>query len=121
MTGNLEKGARIKLERFNLNRFFPIGAYGCDSASRLDLPAIAHKRAQEHYNISLTPAQIVIIGDAENDVLCAKHYGAISLAVNTGTTSWQELSALEPHYLFPSLKDTSQILAAIRAEFVPAR
>jgi phosphoglycolate phosphatase len=118
LTGNVEKGARIKLERFNLNRFFPIGAYGCDSANRLDLPAIAHKRAEEHYSLSLTPTQIIIIGDAENDVLCAKHYGAISLAVNTGTTTRQELCSLEPDYLFSSLKDTSRILDAIMSESV---
>jgi phosphoglycolate phosphatase len=115
LTGNLEKGAYIKLEPFNLMRFFPIGAYGCDSASRLDLPAIAHKRAQEYYQANFTPADIVIIGDAENDVLCAKHYGAISLAVNTGTTSWEELSKQEPDYLFSSLKETDQVLKAIMA------
>ncbi len=31
LTGNIEKGARMKLERVNLNGFFPIGAYGSDS------------------------------------------------------------------------------------------
>jgi phosphoglycolate phosphatase len=116
LTGNIEQGARIKLSRFDLNRFFPIGAYGCDSANRLDLPAIAHKRAQNHYQLDLMPAQIIIIGDAENDVLCAKHYGAISVAINTGTTSWQELAALEPNYLFSALTDTNQILNAIMSD-----
>ncbi len=116
LTGNIKSGAQIKLEQFNLNRFFPIGAYGCDSANRLELPAIAHKRAQEHYSIELTPSQITIIGDAQNDILCAKHYGAISIAVNTGTTTWQELSALEPNYIFSSLKDTREILSAIVPE-----
>jgi len=116
LTGNLELGARMKLKPFNLNRFFPIGAYGCDSASRLDLPAIAYKRAQDYYQVNLSPTQIIIIGDAENDILCAKHYGAVSLAVNTGSTTWEELSNHKPDYLFSSLKNTSQILQAIMAE-----
>lgn len=119
LTGNVEKGARLKLEHFGLNRFFPIGAYGCDSASRLDLPAIAHKRAQEHYRLKWTPGEIIVIGDAENDILCAQHYGAVSLAINTGHTTWQELSALKPNYLYSSLSNTEQILSAILAESVP--
>jgi phosphoglycolate phosphatase-like HAD superfamily hydrolase len=116
LTGNIKRGAYIKLEPLNLTKFFPIGAFGCDSASRLDLPAIAHKRAEDHYGIQLTPNQIIIIGDAPNDVLCAKHYGAISLAVSTGHTSAEELSQLNPHYLFSSLKETDKILDAIMSE-----
>jgi phosphoglycolate phosphatase len=116
LTGNIEKGARMKLERVNLNSFFPVGAYGCDSASRLDLPAIAHQRAQKFYNTVFSPPQIVIIGDAENDVLCAKHYGAVSLAVSTGNTSAEELRRLGADYIFPSLKNTSEIIKAILSE-----
>ncbi len=115
LTGNVEKGAYIKLEPFNLMRYFPIGAYGSDSANRLELPAVAHKRAQEYYKANWQPKDIVIIGDAENDVLCAKHYGATSLAVNTGTTTWQELSQHQPDYIFPTLKNTDQIIEAIMA------
>lgn len=113
LTGNVERGARMKLSRFELNHFFPMGAYGSDSANRMDLPAIAAKRAHKHFNIEFVPAEIVIIGDAINDVLCAKGYGAKSIAVNTGRTSWEDLERHEPDYLFKNLGDTNMIVQAI--------
>jgi len=116
LTGNIERGAQMKLHRFDLLRYFPIGAFGSDSANRLDLPAIACERAAKHFNIKFQPHEVVIIGDAINDILCAKGYGAISIAVNTGHTTWQELEAQNPDYLFKSLKDTVQVIDAIFAE-----
>ena len=113
LTGNIELGARIKLERFDLNRYFEFGAFGCDSANRMDLPAFAHKRALEKFGAPIAKHEIVIIGDARNDVLCAKGYGAKSLAVATGRTSKETLAELDPDYLFDSLKNTAQVVDAI--------
>lgn len=113
LTGNVEPGARMKLERFKLNHYFPIGAYGSDSASRLDLPQIALARAQEFFQHTFAPYDLVIIGDSVNDVLCAKNFGATSIAINTGRTSKEELQRAKPDFLFSSLKDTSTILQAI--------
>jgi phosphoglycolate phosphatase-like HAD superfamily hydrolase len=113
LTGNIERGAQMKLHRFDLLKYFPIGAFGSDSANRLDLPAVARDRASKHFNIDFAPDEVVIIGDAINDVLCAKAFGAISIAVNTGKTTWEELKEQKPDYLFHSLKDTATLLDAI--------
>lgn len=113
LTGNIEPGARIKLQPFSLNQFFPMGAYGSDSHDRMALPAIAHKRAVEHFEQDFTPTDIVIIGDAVNDVLCAKGYGARSIAVATGRTTKSELEALNPDHLLDDLHDTASVVAAI--------
>ncbi|MFN8657467.1 MAG: HAD hydrolase-like protein [Candidatus Obscuribacterales bacterium] len=113
LTGNIEPGARIKLQPFSLNRFFPMGAYGSDSHDRMQLPAIAHKRAIDHFEQDFTPADIVIIGDAVNDVLCAKGYGARSIAVATGRTPKSDLEALSPDHLFDTLCETAKLVAAI--------
>lgn len=115
LTGNIEPGARIKLKRFDLNRYFTFGAFGCDSSNRMDLPAVAHNRARTQLSVEFSPEQIVIIGDARNDVLCAKGYGARSIAVCTGKTPRQELVALEPDYIFDTLKETAQVIDAIFA------
>lgn len=115
LTGNVERGARLKLERSGLNKHFAIGAYGSDSANRLDLPAIARERAQRHFKVGFEPQDLVIIGDAVNDVLCAKGFGAKCIAVNTGKTSWSDLQAQNPEFLFQSLADTKTILDAIHA------
>ncbi|MGD9681690.1 MAG: HAD family hydrolase [Candidatus Obscuribacterales bacterium] len=113
LTGNIEIGARMKLNRFDLNGFFPIGAYGSDSANRMDLPEIASGRGSKHYQIDFRPEEVVIIGDSIYDVLCAKGYGARSIAVNTGVTSLKALEQQEPDHLFATLGDTARVLEAI--------
>jgi phosphoglycolate phosphatase len=120
LTGNIERGARLKLGLFDLNSYFPIGAYGSDNHDRMALPAIAHARAEEHYCEKFTPDQIIIIGDAENDIKCAKGYGAVSLAVNTGKTTREQLESLKPDFLFPSLANMDEILTAIFADHAKA-
>ncbi len=113
LTGNIERGARMKLERFGLNKYFPLGAYGSDSHDRMQLPAIATNRAQEHYRVNFAPSQVVIVGDSIYDVMCAKGYGAKSIAVNTGSTPWIDLEEQEPDFLFTSLSSTEEIVQAI--------
>ena len=113
LTGNVESGARMKLERFDLNRYFPVGAYGSDSANRLDLPAVATARACRHFGQNFEPEQVVIIGDSVNDILCAQHFGAKCIAVNTGKTAWDDLASLKPDYLFKTLSATEAVARAI--------
>ncbi|PWU02884.1 MAG: hydrolase [Candidatus Melainabacteria bacterium] len=113
LTGNIEKGARLKLDKFDLNRYFPIGAYGSDAFDRLDLPQIAWQRAKDYYKHNFAPEQMVIVGDSIHDIRCAKNYGAVSIAINTGKTTRQELEALSPDFLFPSLKDVKGVMDAI--------
>jgi phosphoglycolate phosphatase-like HAD superfamily hydrolase len=107
LTGNVERGARMKLAPFGLNEYFPIGAFGCDSASRLELPAVAQQRGKSYYDIDFKPEDIIIIGDSIHDVRCANHYGAISVAVTTGRTTKEELMQENPDYLVDNLVSRS--------------
>jgi phosphoglycolate phosphatase len=113
VTGNIEAGARLKLDRVKLNEYFPIGAYGSDSANRLDLPEIAVKRANEYFNQDFNKDEVVVIGDSVNDILCAKHYGVKCIAVNTGKTGKSELEKHFPEYLFSDLSQTEVVVSAI--------
>lgn len=113
LTGNVEHGAGKKLNRFQLAPYFAIGAYGSDSACRLDLPAIAVKRAVQHFGVDFAPQEVVIIGDSVNDIACARVYGAKAIAVNTGRTSYEILEQEKPCHLFKNLSDTRAVLAAI--------
>lgn len=115
LTGNIEVGARMKLHPFDLNKHFATGAYGSDAADRTHLPEIAHRRALDTFSISFRKEDIVIIGDAVNDVLCAKAYDVTSLVTCTGKTSKEELVPLNPDYMFDSLEDTDEICRAIFA------
>jgi phosphoglycolate phosphatase len=113
LTGNVERGARKKLKQFDLNKYFDIGAYGSDSASRLDLPAVAVGRALTHFKEEFSPQEVVIIGDSVNDIACAHHYGATALICNTGRTTWEELEDHKPRYLFKDLGNVDQVIDAI--------
>ncbi len=113
LTGNIEAGARLKLNPFSLNGFFPIGAFGCDSADRMDLPKIAADRAAAFYQVGFAAGDVVIIGDSVNDVRCASGFGAICIAVNTGKTTRAELEESRPTYLFDTLSNTGEIMRAI--------
>ncbi|MBX9695243.1 MAG: HAD hydrolase-like protein, partial [Cyanobacteria bacterium] len=115
LTGNIEEGARIKLNRFGLNHYFPFGAYGSDSADRMKLPDIAKRKAFDHYKIQFRPDQIVIVGDSIYDVMCAKGYGARCIAVNTGVTPRSALEQYDPEHLFANLENTEEVLEAILA------
>ncbi len=109
VTGNVYEGARIKLESANLQQYFPIGGFGDDSKDRNDLPPIAQKRAEFHYDKLFEPENIWIIGDSVRDISCAQYNGLRCLAVSTGKTSKELLSAAYPEFLENDLSDLEKI------------
>lgn len=93
LTGNWEPGARTKLSRFGLNRFFPFGAFGCDGTDRDELPPVALERAKAEVGRRFQPEEVLIIGDSRHDVACARAHGIPCLAVTTGRTPAEALRA----------------------------
>lgn len=113
LTGNLERGARIKLEPFDLNRYFPTGGFGSDHSERREVARIAHVRSCEHFGDDFAAERVTVIGDTENDVDCAKYNGFRSLAVGCGWGSRESLEAAGPDALLEDLSDLPASLAAI--------
>ena len=113
LTGNNKGGAAAKLDVFNLNPFFQLGAFGDDARSRNALPAIAASRAFEKTGVRFTGKDIVIIGDTPRDIECARHAGAYAIAVATGQYTRAELTPHQPDVLFDDLSDTQNIMATI--------
>ena len=93
LTGNWEPGARAKLSRFDLNRFFDFGAFGCDGVDRSELPPVALDRAELAVGRRFDPAETLIVGDSVHDVSCARDNGIPCLAVATGRTPAERLRA----------------------------
>ena len=85
-TGNVEVGARIKLERGGLNRYFPFGGFGSDSEDRTEVVAAAARRASA-LGEPIHPDQTFVIGDTPRDVLAGKAAGFRTIAVGTGNYS----------------------------------
>lgn len=92
-TGNWETAAAIKLARFDLDRYFDLGAYGDGHLDRRGLPPRAHAEAQEHSGYSIHPRDVVIIGDTELDVASARACGMASVGVATGSFNRAQLEA----------------------------
>ena len=110
LTGNFEQGARIKLEHFDLWRYFRCGAYGDDAADRNALVPFAVERARAHGLPVLPADQIFVVGDTPNDVACALAVGAVPVAVATGSSSVGHLRASGASIVFSDLSDVSAVL-----------
>jgi len=115
LTGNLERGARLKLEPPGFNRYFPFGAFGSDSADRYALPAIALERAAERTGRRFGGKSIVVVGDSVHDVACGRSLGVRSVAVATGPTRADQLAAERPDALLSDFSDVRRALEAILA------
>jgi phosphoglycolate phosphatase len=107
VTGNIEPAAWLKMEILGLSEFFTLpGAFGDESHDRRDLPALAAERIRKHLQMDLAPDQFIVIGDTPNDIECAKHFGARSLALDTGRFyTTDDLIACNPDTLLPDLTD----------------
>jgi phosphoglycolate phosphatase-like HAD superfamily hydrolase len=110
LTGNIEQGARIKLEPFRLNEYFPAGAFGSDDEDRNNLLPIAVKRFEELFQQKIEPDNCIIVGDTPRDVECAHIYGAMCIAVATGPYSYDDLIEAGADYVFQDLSDRNALL-----------
>lgn len=119
VTGNVERGARLKLERFDLWPRFRVGAFGSDARERDRLPAIALERARRLTGRSFAGHEAVIVGDTPADVQCARAAGAIAVAVATGRPSRAQLAASSPDYLLDSLEEWPTVAAELGLAMVP--
>ncbi|MBI4591711.1 MAG: HAD family hydrolase [Candidatus Rokubacteria bacterium] len=113
LTGNIEAGAKIKLEPTGLLPHFRVGAYGSDEPDRAKLPAVAVRRAETLAGKAISPDRVVVIGDTPLDIACARAYGARSVSVATGGHGVEELATHGPDVLFPDFSDVSAVLAAL--------
>ncbi len=114
LTGNLEQGARIKLGHFDLNRFFPFGAFGDDDADRNRLLPVAVNRLQEYNGIDVEYSDCIVIGDTPRDVEAAATHGAACIAVGTGPYSVESLAETGADLVVPDLADTERIVTWIK-------
>ena len=113
LTGNYEAAARLKLEHFDLWRYFTCGAFGDAAPDRNGLLPKAVARIAACGGPSIEATEAVVIGDTPLDVACAAAAGARSIAVATGNYSVDELRASGADVVFEDLSDTRAVLAAI--------
>ena len=113
VTGNVEGGARLKLESVGLWDHFPVGGFGSDSAVRNELPTFALRRATAHWGRTFRGEDAVVIGDTPRDVACGKAVRASTVGVTTGRFPAAALNEAGADMVLPGLGDIAVALDAI--------
>lgn len=94
-TGNVRDTAYVKLQRFGLHGYFPVGGFGGDHELRADLIRAALDDARTHYDFDFDPSEAWVIGDTAADVSAARAAGCRVMAVMTGPHREAELAGAD--------------------------
>ena len=113
LTGNFEGGARVKLEYFDLWRYFNCGAFGDETLERNDLLSTALARVKARGGPAAAPSDVVIVGDTPLDVAVAQAGGVRSVAVATGGYDAATLAAAGADVVLEDFADLTAALAAM--------
>ena len=92
-TGNLRRGAEVKLTRVGVWHRFSFGGFGDDAEDRAALIRRGAERGAQALGVRLEEARVVVVGDTPKDVAAAQALGAESLGV--GTAAWTAAQLLE--------------------------
>lgn len=112
LTGNMRRGASIKLAHYDLDRYFAWGGFGDLHVHR---DGVAREALEAGRTACGEPGveQVWVVGDTPLDIQCARSIKARTLAVATGTHPREDLAAHDPEALFDDLRDTEQVLAML--------
>ena len=110
LTGNIARGAALRLESGGIDHHFAFGAFGSDCERRDALPQVAVARAAEVTGRTFAGQDVVVIGDTPQDVTCGQAIGVFTLAVATGRYTTDELLEAGANVALPDLSDTDAVL-----------
>src|ERR1041384_8806312 len=110
LTGNISRGARLKLEHYGVWHFFEFGAFADDHHDRNQLGSFARARACEKHGREFSAEEIDVIGDTPRDIACGKALGARTIAVATGTWSREKLAEHAPDILIDDFSDVDRLI-----------
>jgi len=119
LTGNWIRSAQIKLEYFDLWKYFDFGAFANDESDRNKLLPHALRRVQEKYGVTAKNHNVYVIGDTPRDIHCARPHGAVAVAVSTGEYSTEQLAGEKPDHLFSDFSNVDEVLAIFKLGFEP--
>ena len=103
LTGNIRRGAQIKLQRYQLWDKFPFGGFADDHEERDQIAAVARQRGADRLGRAIAGPEVLVIGDTPLDIRCARAIGAKVLAVATGNFSVAQLQEFQPDWVVEDL------------------
>jgi phosphoglycolate phosphatase-like HAD superfamily hydrolase len=110
LTGNLQRGAELKLTHYGVWHYFEVGAFADDHHERNELGRFACARAVERAGCEFPAERIFVIGDTPHDIACAHAIGAKAIAVATGASTPEQLRAARADHVFDDLSDFAAVL-----------
>lgn len=113
LTGNVSRGAQLKLEHYGVWHFFEFGAFADDHHDRNRLGVVAQTRAREKHGNEFRSDQIDVIGDTPRDIACGKAFGARTIAIATGSWPRAELAGHHPDFLFDDLSNVDEVIRVL--------
>jgi len=109
-TGNLERGARLKLKRTPLNSYFPFGGFGSDAEDRAEVLKWGHRKAEAQSGRIIPHESVFIVGDTPLDIAAARKAGFGVIAVASGLSSYDELLAEKPDHVWRDMGEGIDLL-----------
>lgn len=109
LTGNLKRGAQIKLTKYELWDRFAFGGFADDHEERDHIAAFARQRGEKHFGKRVKDDEVLVIGDTPLDIRCARAIGAKVLAVGTGSFTPTQLSEYKPDWAVEDLAAISAV------------
>lgn len=103
ITGELEIGARYKLEKLGVWKYFDTGGFGEDGLKRFDIADTAFRKVHKKYDRNFS--KIYVIGDTILDIKTARHLNAKIISISTGSNTKAELKAENPDFLIDSFDE----------------
>ncbi|HET7752352.1 MAG TPA: HAD family hydrolase [Anaeromyxobacteraceae bacterium] len=113
-TGNVASGARVKLGRGAVDRFFGWSAaapngFAEDGEARERIVAAVLRRCAQLTGDAFTAQDAVVIGDTPRDITAARAHGVPVLAVATGRFSVEQLAREGAELVVESLEDPAAL------------
>jgi phosphoglycolate phosphatase-like HAD superfamily hydrolase len=103
ISGELSIGAKYKLEKLGLWKYFITGGFGEDGLKRFEIADSALKKAKEERNTEF--AEMYVIGDTVLDIKTARHLGAKVISITTGSHSREKLEKENPDWIIDKFSD----------------
>jgi len=108
LTGNVQPGAMLKLDRFKLGEYFRFGAFGDDHEDRCELARIALEKAGRLTGRPVRGDDTTVIGDTmDTDIQGGVQMGYRTILVLSGISKNEELKkyAFKPDLVVNSVSD----------------
>jgi phosphoglycolate phosphatase-like HAD superfamily hydrolase len=114
LTGNLRRGAELKLLQYGIWQFFEFGAFADDHHDRNELGRFACDRASERHGCEFAAECVYVIGDTPHDISCAQAIKAGAIGVATGRFTRGELAGAGADVVFDDFFELDPVLESLR-------